>query len=140
MSANYYPVAWYRDLFAAAQRLAPTWKTLGYDAGLRSGQRDIAGMYKILLRALSTETMIKQSSRLLRVIYDAGGADVLELRKGFARVRYHDYYGFDFHIWQDAIGGGSAAFQATGAKQLKVEVEQGGRDGDANMIVCVTWQ
>jgi hypothetical protein len=140
LSANFYPVAWYRELFASAARQAPGEKTLARDVGYRSGQRDIAGMYKVLLRALSTEMLIKQSQRLLRVVYEGGSVEVLEVRKGFARVRYHDYFGFDRNIWQDAIGGAEAAFQATGAKQLAIAVEEGGRDAEPNMIVAVTWQ
>ncbi len=140
LSANFYPVAWYRELFASAARQMPGVKTLARDIGYRSGQRDVAGIYKVLLRALSTEMLIKQSQRLLRVVYEGGRVDVMEVRSGFARVRYNDYFGFDRNIWQDAIGGAEAAFQATGAKQLRMAVQQGGRDGDPHMVVEITWQ
>jgi len=140
LSANYYPVGWYRELFASATRLLPAQRTLARDVGYRSGRRDIAGMYKVLLRALSTEMLIKQSQRLLRVVYEGGGVEVLEVTRGFARVHYRDYFGFDRNIWQDAIGGAEAAFQATGAKELAIDVEQGGGDGDPTMTVSITWQ
>jgi hypothetical protein len=139
LSANYYPVAWYRELFASAARVLPAQKQLALDIGYRSGRRDIAGIYKVLLRALSTEMLIKQSQRLLRIVYEGGGVEVAEVTRGFARVRYHDYFGFDRNIWQDAIGGAQAAFEATGAKDLTIAVEQGGGDGHANMTVTVTW-
>jgi hypothetical protein len=140
LAANFYPVAWYRELFKSAERLVPPGTSLGREVGYASGRRDIAGMYKILLRALSTETMIRQSQRLLRVVYEGGAVDVPEVRHGFARVRYRDYFGFDRNVWQDAIGGGEAAFQATGAKDLTITVLEGGRDGDATMLVSVIWQ
>jgi len=94
----------------------------------------------VLLRALSTEMLIKQSQRLLRVVYEGGSVEVQDVRKGFARVHYRDYFGFDRNIWQDAIGGAEAAFQATGAKELAIDVEQGGGDGDPTMTVSITWQ
>jgi len=140
LSSGFYPVAWYRELLASAARLVPNPGSLAREVGYRSGQRDIAGMYKVLLRALSTEMLIKQSPRLLRVVYEGGGVEVLEVRRGFARVRYYDYFGFDRNVWQDAIGGAQAAFEATGAKQLLITVQEGGRDGDSGMIVGVTWQ
>jgi serine/threonine protein kinase len=140
LSANFYPVAWYRELFASAARQVPGLNTLARDVGFRSSQRDVAGIYKVLLRALSTEMLIKQSQRLLRVVYEGGGVDVLEVQRGLARVRYHDYFGFDRNIWQDAIGGAEAAVLATGAKQLGFAVQQGGRDGDPHMVVEITWQ
>lgn len=139
LSANYYPVAWYRDLLSAGVRLAPGALHFARDLGRASGERDISGIYKVLFRALSMELVIKQSPRLFRVVYQGGKIEVLETRKGFARLAYTECWGFDANVWQDAVGGAEACFRATGPERLNVQVQQGGGDADASMIVQVQW-
>ncbi len=140
LSSNFYPVSWYRDLFAAASELAPGALHFAREIGRVSGERDLRGIYRVLVRALSTERLVRQSPRLFRVVYQGGGVEVLETGKGAARVRYFDCFGFDRNVWQDAIGGASAVFRATGAESLAMRVESGGGDGDSEMTVCVTWK
>lgn len=139
LSANFYPVAWYRELFATGARLAPGALHFAREVGRASGERDISGIYKVLFRALSTELVIRQSPRLFRIVYQGGQIDVLEARKGFARIAYSECWGFDGNVWQDAIGGAEACFRATGTKSLSLRVEEGGGDGDATMVVQVRW-
>ncbi len=139
LPANFYPVAWYRDLFRTACELAPDALDLARDAGRVSGERDLNGIYKWVVRALSTEMLIRQSPRLFHIVYQGGGVEVVELRSGFARIRYYDCHGFDRNVWQDAVGGASAVFTATGARKLVMRVEEGGRDGDTTMLVAVSW-
>lgn len=140
LSANYYPVAWYRDLLASGVRLAPGALSFARDVGRASGERDISGIYKVLFRALSTELVIKQSPRLFRVVYQGGKIDVLETRSGFARVAYSECWGFDANVWQDALGGAEACFRATGAEKLTLRIEQGGGNRDAAMVVQIHWE
>jgi hypothetical protein len=140
LSANFYPVAWYRELFAVGAQLAPGALNFAREVGRTSGERDISGIYKVLFRALSTELVIKQSPRLFRIVYQGGKIEVLEARKGFARVSYSECWGFDRNVWQDAVGGAEACFQATGAQDLSVRIEKGGGDRDATMITQVYWR
>ncbi len=139
LPSNFYPVSWYRSLFSAAAEVAPGALDLAREAGRVSGERDLKGIYRVLVRALSAEMVIKQSPRLFKVVYEGGGVEILEVRAGFARIRYIDCFGFDRNVWQDAIGGASAVFQATGVTKLVMRTEQGGGDGDSTMIASVNW-
>jgi hypothetical protein len=139
LSSNWYPVEWYRDVFATAVKLAPGVPSLARDAGRLSGGKDVRGVYRIMFRLLATETMIRQSPRLFRLFYDGGEVSVLEVREGFARVRYAGCDGFDRNVWHDLVGGSEAVFEATGAKGLRIRIEEGGGDGDSHMLGSVVW-
>lgn len=140
LPSNWYPIAWYRELFAVGSKLAPDIFNLGREAGRLSGEREIRGIYKVVFRALSTETIALQAPRFFKLFYNGGGkVEVLESGKTFARVRYSECWGFDRNVWQDLLGGAEAIFTATGARSLRLRVEEGGGDGDAHMLASIRW-
>src|SRR5215204_5377284 len=83
LSSNLYPIAWYKDLFHAVLALAPESPNFAREVGKVSAARDVKGVYRIVFRALSTETLVKQSPRLFRLFYEGGQVDVQEVRSGF---------------------------------------------------------
>lgn len=140
LPSNWYPVAWYRELFATGARLAPDIFNIGREAGRLSGAREIRGIYKLIFRALSTETIALQAPRLFKLFYKGGGAvQILESSKTSARVVYSECHGFDRNVWQDLLGGAEAIFTATGARDLRIRVEEGGGNGDTRMQASVVW-
>lgn len=139
LPATFYPVAWYRELFRAACELAPEVHDLAREAGRVSGERDLSGIYKVVIRAFSTAMVIKQSPRLFSLIYQGGAIEVIDVRDRYARLRYYDCFGFDRNVWQDAVGGAGAVFRATGADRLVLRVLEGGQDGDSTMVLSTSW-
>ena len=109
------------------------------EVGKVSAARDVKGIYRIVFRALSTETLVKQSPRLFRLFYEGGQVDVQEVRSGFARVRYSECRGFDRNLWLDLLGGGEGVLTAAGAHELRVRIEAGGGDGHDHLQATVTW-
>ena len=139
LSSNLYPVAWYRDLFHAALAKVPESPTFARDVGKVSAARDVKGVYRIVFRALSTETLVKQSGRLFKLFYEGGQVDVQEVRSGFARVRYSECRGFDRNLWLDLLGGSEGVLTAAGARDLRFRIEAGGGDGHDHLQATVTW-
>ena len=139
LPSGWYPVAWYRELFKTGAELAPDVLNMGREAGRLSGAREIRGIYKVIFRALSTETIALQAPRLFKLFYSGGKVEVLESNKKFARVHYSECFGFDRHLWQDLLGGAESIFAATGAKDLRIRVEEGGGNGDHQMLTTATW-
>ena len=139
LSSNLYPVGWYRDLFHAALAKVPESPNFARDVGKVSAARDVKGVYRIVFRALSTETLVKQSGRLFKLFYEGGQVDVQDARSGFARVRYSDCRGFDRNLWLDLLGGSEGVLTAAGARDLRFRIEAGGGDGQDHLQATVTW-
>ena len=139
LSSNLYPVAWYRDLFHAVLALAPDSPNFAREIGKTSAVRDVKGVYRIVFRALSTETLVKQSPRLFRLFYEGGQVDVADVRSGFARVRYSECRGFDRNLWLDLLGGSEGVLTVSGAHDLRMRIEAGGGDGRDHLQATVTW-
>jgi hypothetical protein len=139
LSSNLYPVGWYRELFRAAVALASETPNFAREVGKISAARDVKGVYRIVFRALSTETLVKQSPRLFKLFYEGGQVDVQEVRSGFARVRYSECRGFDRNVWLDLVGGSEGVLTAAGARDLRVRIEAGGGDGHDHLQATVTW-
>jgi hypothetical protein len=140
LPSGWYPVAWYRELFRTGAALAPDVLNMGREAGRLSGAREIRGIYKVVFRALSTETIALQAPRLFKLFYNGGKVEVLESNKKFARVQYRECYGFDRFLWQDLLGGAESIFAATGAKDLRIRIEDGGGNGDHHMLTTAAWE
>lgn len=97
------------------------------------------GLYRIMFRVLATETLVRQAPRFYDMFYHGGRAQVTEATAGRGAVRYSDCRGFDYLVWQDLMGGAQAGFEATGARNLVLRADEGGKDGDAGLLVSVRW-
>jgi len=66
--------------------------------------------------------------------------EVAERRSGYARGRCVGCAGFDANLWAYLLGGSEAVLVAAGARDLKLSVLEGGRDGDASLVFEGTWR
>jgi hypothetical protein len=139
-TGNWYPLAWYRQMHAAAQEATGAGSELARAKGHAGVTRDLSGIYKIFLRIVSPEFVIGRSAQLFNLYYDTGTMEVLDKRNGGARARWRGCVGFDHNIWVDVLGGCEAALTAAGAKNVRLTVVSGGREGDENMEAEARWE
>ncbi len=100
---------------------------------------DFRGIYRILTFVVSPEFLMKRGPLLFSRYYDTGKL-VVEASTGLAVTRYSGCSGFNHVLWIDTISGSVAVLEACGAKQLGMEIVEGGRDGDDSCTAHLTWR
>lgn len=139
VASGWYPVAWYRQMHAAAQRATKSGPELARAIGRQSRIDDFRGVYRLLAFVASPEAIVAKAAMLYRLYDSMGCVDIQEARKGMLRVRYHDCVGYDANVWESALGGTVGVLESCGAVALRVHIVEGGRDGDDAMIFEGRW-
>lgn len=134
----WYDVAWYCELQAAAQRTLRR-PELARECSRWSIQRDLSGIYRILLFLLTPESVISKCPRIMQQYWRGGVMLLPEVRAGMSAVEFKGWVGFDQNIWQDIIGGVEGGLEAAGAHSVRIRSLSGGRDGDAHLTLEVRW-
>lgn len=138
LASGWYPIAWYRDILQAADRRAANASFLR-EVGRASTRDTISTIHRIFMRAISTETLIKQGTRVFSSYYTAETrVEVKESRR--AHVIWSGCYGFDRCCWQDQLGSVEMLMELAGEKESKVALISGGGDRDATMVAEVSWR
>ena len=124
---GWYPVEWYRELHAAMNRAC---NEVGFDLsrriGFESTLADFKGIYRLLLRVVSSETLVKQAPRLFGIFFDGGEVAMLEVDKGFGVIEFTGWNGFDRAIWNDISGAVEGFLVARRAFDVRSRVLRGG--------------
>jgi hypothetical protein len=139
VSSRWYPIHWYRDLHAATRAVTRSGPALARRIGRESTVMDMNGVYRVFLRVLSPHTILSLAGRVFSTYYRYGKMSTTEMRDGFARVEIHGAIDFDEAIWLDVLGGSEGTLELCGAKNLRVHILEGGRDGDDHLVVRVHW-
>jgi hypothetical protein len=137
VSIGWYPMAWYRDIHAAAQRGLGADPSLPWRLSHEAVTRDFRGVFQVLIRLLSPETVIRQASRLMLLYFKGGTIEVVETRPGYGHLRLSGWTDFDRNLWSDLQGGIVAVLEARGAKNVNSRVLGGG--GEDGIELEVRW-
>ena len=138
VSSSWYPVAWKCEMHQAGRRVTGE-PRLARLMGNEMTKRDLNSVYRAFLRLASPAMVLAGSARLFSRYLRPGKMSIIDQGKGFARVLFERCDGFDENMWNDVFGGCEAALELTGARIVRVQVEQGGQDGDAATIVTGAW-
>lgn len=139
-SGNWYPLAWFRELHRAAQQVTGAGPELARQIGYGTVKNDLAGVYRIFVLVASPQFLIGRAPRLFANYFDHGRLTVLESDALTAHARWTGCAGFDANVWSDVLGGCVAALEAAGAREVRLDVTRGGRDGDAEMELTAGWK
>jgi hypothetical protein len=138
-ASGWYPLGWYREMHKAARRAASNPAGLARAIGRESTRRDLEGIYRTFLRVLSPSFVLSICTRAFGTYYRPGTMKLVESRKGFGRVQLTRCYGFDEDVWNDVIGGCEVTMEMAGAGELRLHLEQGGRDGNTESTLVAWW-
>ncbi len=135
----WYPLDWYRGLHRAGLAITRD-AELPRTIGRISTIEDMAGgFFKIVLSVLSPQFVMSASAKVLNRYYERGTMSVSEKAKGRARASLTGCVGFDRNIWLDVAGGCEAALEVAGARDVKLRILSGARDGDEGAEFEALW-
>ncbi len=137
VATGWYPVAWYRELHAAMNRACrETGFELSRRIGLESTIADFRGMYRLLLRVVSSETLVAQAPRLVGMFFDGGEVAMVETGTGFGVIEFTGWHGFDRAVWADMTGAVEGVLVARRAFDIRSRVIRGGGTDGTLRLEC----
>jgi hypothetical protein len=131
LASNWYPIAWYRDTFAAFRESQRAGVELPREIGRRGVRRDMAAVYKqILLKMVSPQALFGLSQRLFNNYFDTGLMQIKDSRSGYVHASWTGCDGWDDNLWAELSGSCEVLLEMAGAKHVRLRVVKGGRTGD----------
>ncbi len=138
IAAGWYPISWYRDFLATAVRLADP--SIVRQLGRISTRASMSTIHRILVRMLSPEKLIKQSTRVFASFFENATLTVTNVDRCVERIEWKNCFGFDKNVWRDQLGSTEEMVSLTGATLVRARVVSGGEDSDAEMVAEVAWK
>jgi uncharacterized protein (TIGR02265 family) len=140
LAATWYPISWYRDTMRAFRAANNEGLELVRQIGYQSVRRDMLGTYKMMFaRILSPQMLLSLSQRIFSTYYDTGTSQVTESRKGHCVMRLQGCSGWDANLFHEIHGSSVSLLEIAGAKDVRVHIRLGGRDGDTDAEYEAVW-
>jgi hypothetical protein len=139
VASGWYPIEWYRHMYAAILSTTGEGERLVYDLGRESAYMDITGVYKAVFKLLSPQVVFSLSARLFSNYYTVGTVTIVESRKGFVQTSWSGCTDFDRYFWVDILASTEVYLELAGAKNVRIRVVSGGGPGDDHMLTQAYW-
>lgn len=139
VQTGWYPIEDYRALWQLILQHAGEDYALVRAIGAAAIRRDVTGVYRLLFKVLSEETVIRLSSKLFSTYYDVGSLTPSDIRRGHARASYRGCAGWDKAMWEEVAGAGEELIRLAGGREPRAEIVRGGGDHTYCEIVT-TWR
>jgi hypothetical protein len=130
---GWYPMRWFREAYGAYRSVASQGPEFARKLGYLSMKHD---MQRIHNRVIA---MFSFSVRLYSSYFNTGKFEVIDSRTGYMKARMEGCMGFDQNIFADVTGSTIALLECAPAKEVRVHVVSGGRDGDEHMEMEGFW-
>lgn len=136
LATGWYPVAWHRALLGAlVEHGGPIALR---EVVQRATYESVSSIHRLLVRALSPETLIQQGARLFSSFFE--GTLVMQPREpGLTQIVWSGCHGFDKVCWMAQGHTVEKLVAMTGAKLKRRNVLAGGGDGDDGMVLQLSW-
>jgi hypothetical protein len=125
LHTGWYPISLYRALWRAIVETTECGDELVRAIGASAIRRDMTGVYRMVFRVFSPETVFSITTTLFGQYYDTGSVRVESAPYG-ARVIYEGCQGFDRTMWIELLGSGEELLRLAGAKDPRLEIIGGG--------------
>jgi hypothetical protein len=140
LAATWYPTGWYRDAFRAFRAATGEGLELPRAIGKRAVVHDMRGVHKQLLaKMVSPQMLLEMGQRVFHTYYDTGRLDVLESRKGYAKVRLTGCVGWDANMWSELCGSCEAQLEIAGARHIRFRTVSGAGETDTDSEFEARW-
>ncbi len=138
IAAGWYPVAWYRALFASAVRHAdPSVVRL---LGRSSTRANMSTIHRVFMRMMNPDTLIKQGGRVFSNYFESASVSVQNVGQRVEHLTWKGCHGFDRNCWRDQVGATEELVALSGARLLRGRILSGGEDGDPEMVMEIAWR
>jgi hypothetical protein len=136
IAAGWYPVAWHRRLLG---EVVGRGGMIELSEVVRTSTRDsMSSIHRALVKMLSPESLLRQSSRIFSSFFE-GTLAVRSETPGIVRIDWHRCVGFDRTCWQAQVLTVDELVTMTGSRVRGRAVLAGGGDGDADMALELRW-
>ncbi len=140
LASNWYPIAWYRESFAAFRKARNAGPELAREIGRVGVRRDMSSVYKqVFLKVVSPHALLAVSQRLFGYYFDTGRFRTTESRTGYVRVACTGCEGWDENLWAELAGSCETLLEMAGAQHVRVRVVSGARNGDSAAEMEAHW-
>jgi hypothetical protein len=139
VSGGWYPIEWYRELFRVIRSSTGEGKELVHEIGRQCTRDDMTGIYSVLAKLISPQSLFSLSQRVFSNYYSAGSVEVVESRKGYTNARWSHCQGFDENMWTEILGSCVQLLEIGGANNVRARILSGGQDGNEAMEAAAHW-
>lgn len=139
VSGGWYPIAWYKELFAAIRSTTGEGKELVYEIGRQCTRDDMTGIYAVLAKLISPQSLFSLSQRVFSSYYAVGSVEMLESRNGYSHARWSNCHEFDENMWTEILGSSVQLLELGGARNVRARILRGGQDGSDGMEAAAHW-
>jgi hypothetical protein len=136
---GWYPIAQYRELFRAIRAATGETKELVFDIGRQCTRDDMSGIYSVIAKLISPQSLWSLSQRVFSSYYSVGTVKMSETRRGYSHAAWSNCKGFDENMWTEVLGSCVQLLEIGGAKDVRIRVLSGGRDGFDTMEAAAHW-
>jgi hypothetical protein len=139
VSGGWYSIDWYKELFKAIRAATGEGKELVHDIGRQCTRDDMSGIYSVLAKLISPQSLLSLSQRVFSNYYSLGKVEAVESRRGYSHARWTECRGFDENMWTEILGSCAQLLEIGGAQNVRARIVSGGHDGSDSMEVAAHW-
>jgi hypothetical protein len=136
----WYPVAWYREMCAAAQQVTGEGLLAIARVARMSATSEFSGVHRVLLLFVSPQRLLSIAARVFGRYYSEGSVEAASRGSNSAQVRWIGCTGFDESLWHDTFHASTVAIELCGGKNVSFDLISGGRDGEDQATVVFSWR
>jgi hypothetical protein len=136
---GWYGIALYKELLGGIRSVTGEGKDLVTEIGRQCTRDDMAGIYSVLAKLISPQSLFSLSQRVFSSYYSTGQVKMSESRTGYSHAVWNDCRGFDENMWTEVLGSCLQLLEIGGAKHVRIRVLSGGQDGTDHMEAAAHW-
>jgi hypothetical protein len=136
---GWFPIAWYKELFRVIRSTTGERKELVHEIGRQCTRDDMSGIYSMLAKLISPQSLFSLGQRLFSSYYSVGKVEVIESRKGYSHARWTGCHEFDENMWTEILGSSVQLLEIGGAENVRARILLGGQDGADSMEAAAHW-
>jgi hypothetical protein len=139
IASGWYPIDWYRTVLASIVTTTGDGERVVKAIGRESTRLDLTGVYKLVYKLLSPETLLTLTSRMFSNYYDTGKLEAQDARKGHVRMCWSGCKGFDRNMWIELMGSSEMMLKLAGATNIRLHAIAGGGPEDDHFELQGLW-
>lgn len=136
---GWYPIAWYKELMRAIRSSTGESRALVHEIGRQCTRDDMSGIYSMLAKLVSPQSLFSLSQRVFSNYYSVGKVEVRESRKGYCHARWTLCHEFDENMWTEILGSSVQLLEIGGAENVRARILAGGLDSSEGMEAAAHW-
>jgi hypothetical protein len=136
---GWYPIGWYKELFRCIRSTSGEGKELVHEIGRQCTRDDMSGIYSMLAKLISPQSLFSLSQRVFSNYYSVGKVEVVESRRGYSHARWTACQQFDENMWTEILGSCVQLLEIGGASNVRARILLGGQDGNDTMEAAAHW-